>query len=85
METQNKQIIMALNSFFQEDSGKVVDYMESMLYEWYQHYAQNCHSIEHINEVVNSAFRVNDLLLKLMDAMNVALPQESPYDFSLAS
>ena len=69
METQNRQIMEALNSFFREDSSELVEYMESMLYEWYQHYAQDHHTIDHINEVVNSAFRVNDMLLKLNDIM----------------
>ena len=69
MDTQHKQIMEALELFFRDGSGEEVEYMESMLYEWYQHYAQDHHPIEHINEVVNGAFRVNDLLLKLNDIM----------------
>jgi hypothetical protein len=72
MEAQSMQIRDALNSFFKDDSGDMVEYMESMLYDWYQHYAINHYHIDHINKVVNAAFRVNDLLLKLHDAMQAA-------------
>jgi hypothetical protein len=69
METPKLEIRNALNTFFKDDAGEVVEYLESMLYDWYQHYAMGHYSMEHINNVVNAAFRVNDLLLKLNDAM----------------
>lgn len=68
METQEMQIREALYTFYKENSADVVEIMESMLYDWYQHYAVNHYHIEHINKVVNAAFKVNDLLLKLNDA-----------------
>lgn len=69
METQMKQIIEALESFFKKCDNDVVETMESMLYDWYQHYALEHYQQEHITEVVNGAFRVNDLLLKLREAI----------------
>jgi hypothetical protein len=69
METYDKQIMAALESFFKDDSANVVEYMESILFEWYQHHALEYHKSDHINEVVNEAFRVNELLLKLQDIM----------------
>jgi hypothetical protein len=72
METQTTQIKEALDAFFKEDSSEVVEYMEALLYDWYQHYAVDHYHIEHINKMVNAAFKVNDLLLKLNDAMQAA-------------
>jgi hypothetical protein len=69
METQMKQIIEALDSFFKRCDSDVVETMESMLYDWYQHYALEHYEQEHITEVVNGAFRVNDLLLNLREAI----------------
>jgi hypothetical protein len=69
MEAEKLEIRNALITFFKDDAGDVVEYMESMLYDWYQHYAMGHYNIDHINHVVNAAFRVNDLLLKLNDAM----------------
>jgi hypothetical protein len=70
-----KMIAEALEGFFKTSSGEVVEYLEKMLYEWYQHYALDHYQIEQINEMVNGVFRVNDLLLKLNDAM-IALNEE---------
>jgi hypothetical protein len=72
MEAQTTQIKEALDSFFREDSSEVVEFMEALLYDWYQHYAMDHYHIEHINKVVNAAFKVNELLLKLNDAMQAA-------------
>jgi len=69
MEARLQKIIETLSSFLKEDADEVIGFMESMLYDWYQHYAQDHYTIDHINEVVNSTFKVNDLLLKLHDAM----------------
>jgi hypothetical protein len=90
-----RQIIMdALESFFSHSGGEAIEYLEKMMYEWYQHYAQEHYHIDHINDVVNTTFRVNDLLLKLNDAM-IALKEEQGqqpdhlssdhYDFRYAS
>jgi hypothetical protein len=93
MGTQVLQIMDALESFYKEDSGKVVEYMESMLYDWYQHYAQDNYRIEYINEVVNGAFKVNDLILKLHDIildmmeeqdMKFEKPQQGLIDYGIA-
>lgn len=93
METQVQEIMEALDSFFKDDSDKVVAYMESMLYDWYQHYAQENYRIDHINEVVNGAFKVNDLLLRLHDIrlaikevqdMKSERPQQDLIDYCFA-
>ena len=93
METQVQEIMDALESFYKDDSEKVLEFMESMLYDWYQHYAQKNYRIEHINEVVNGAFKVNDLLLKLHDimlaikeeqGMKYENPQQDLIDYSIA-
>ena len=84
METQEQKIMDALESFFKDDSEKVVEYMESMLYDWYQHYAQDNYQIEHINEVVNGAFRINDLILKLYDIMLSTKEEQGLIDYSIA-
>ena len=68
MHTYLKQCMEALDSFFNDNTGDVVEYMESMLYDWYQHYAQEHYSQEHIDNIVNGAFRVNELLLRLAEA-----------------
>jgi hypothetical protein len=68
METKCNPILDTLESFFKDGSEDLVEIMESMLYEWYQHYALENYPREHINKVVNGAFRVNELLLKLSDA-----------------
>jgi hypothetical protein len=44
--------------------------MESMLFEWYRYYAPDHCENEHIDEVVNTAFRVNELLLKLQEVVH---------------
>ena len=90
----------ALESFFKDDSGDVVEYMELILYEWYQNHALEFHQVDQINEVVNGAFRVNELLLKLKDIilamkkdqsridqqdLNVDHPQGDPFDYRFAS
>lgn len=72
MEAHKELIQDALISFFKDDSEEVVEFMESMLYDWYQHYAVDHYHIEHINKVVNTAFKVNDLLLRLNNAMQAA-------------
>ena len=69
MEAHKDPIKDALESFFNEYSGEVVEYMESLLFDWYQHYAMDHYHIDHINKLVNAAFRVHDLLLNLQDAM----------------
>ena len=74
-----QELMQALESFFQENSGEMVEYLEAMMYEWYQHYAQEHHDIDHINRMFNSAFKVNDLLLKLNDAM-IELKKEQGRD-----
>ncbi|MFO7669208.1 MAG: hypothetical protein R6W31_06085 [Bacteroidales bacterium] len=63
-----KMISDAVDAFFKETSDEVVEYLESMLYEWYQYYAQDRYQVEHIDKFVNVMFRVNDLLLRLQDA-----------------
>jgi len=80
METYNKQMMEALESFFKDDSGDVVEYMESILYEWYQYHALEFHQVDHINELVNGAFRVNELLLKLQDIMLAIKKDQSRID-----
>lgn len=72
-------IIEAVDSFFSQVPVEVIAYLESVLFEWYQHKAKDHDSMEHVNEVVNSAFRVNDLLLKLNEAM-IALREEQGLD-----
>jgi len=47
METYNKQMMEALELFFKDDSGDVVEYMESILYEWYQYHALEFHQVDH--------------------------------------
>ena len=94
MDNKRQMIMDALESFYRHSGGEVIENLEKMMYEWYQHYAQDHHHIDHINEVVNSTFRVNDLLLKLNDAM-IALKEEQGlevrqlrsdhYDYSYAS
>jgi hypothetical protein len=94
MDTSNKQINEALESFFDSCSGETVEHLEKLLYEWYQHYAQSHCDIQRINEMVGYVFRVNDLLLKLNDAMIAQkqaqgitthhLPSDH-YDYSYAS
>jgi hypothetical protein len=63
-----KMVLDAVDAFFNETSDEVVEYLESMLYEWYQYYAQDRYQVEHIDKFVNVMFRVNDLLLRLKDA-----------------
>ena len=84
METQKTEIREALATFFKEDAGEVVEFMESMLYDWYQHHARDHYTIDYINDVVNAAFRVNDLLLKLNDAMQVDHNGKELYNYSKA-
>lgn len=69
MKTDLDPIPDILGTFFRNGTEDLVEIMEAMLYEWYQHYALEHYQREHINEVVNGVFRVNDLLLKLNDAM----------------
>ncbi len=64
-----QKLMQVLESFFQENSGEAVEYLESMMYEWYQHYAQEHHDADHINQMFNKAFKVNNLLLQLNDAI----------------
>jgi hypothetical protein len=66
-----QMILQAVESFFNETPGGVVEYLESMLYDWYQYSHQDRYRIEQVNEYVNVMFRVNDLLLKLTDAMAI--------------
>jgi hypothetical protein len=61
-------MLQAIESFFQAYPKNVVSHMESMLYDWYTH-AQDYYPSGHIDEVVNRTFKVNDLLLRLFDAM----------------
>jgi hypothetical protein len=61
-------MLQALESFFHAYPENVVCHMETMLYDWYTH-AQEHYPSGHIDEVVNRTFKVNDLLLKLYDAM----------------
>jgi hypothetical protein len=76
MKTDLDPIMDILETFFRDGSEDLVEIMESMLYEWYQHYALSHYEREHINEVVNGAFRVNELLLKLNDAMRANKKEE---------
>jgi hypothetical protein len=94
MQKANKEIMESLEGFFDSNSGEVLEYMEKMLYEWYQHYAQDHYHIDRINDMVGGIFKVNDLLLKLNDAM-ISLKEEQGlapkhlnsdhYDYSYAS
>jgi hypothetical protein len=74
-----KMIIEAVDRFFSQVPGEIIEYMESVLFEWYQHHAREHYSIDHVNEVVNNAFRVNELLLKLNEAM-IILKKEQGLD-----
>ena len=84
METQKTEIREALTAFFKEDAGEVVEFMEFMLYDWYQNHARDYYTIDYINDVVNAVFRVNDLLLKLNDAMEVDHNGKELYNYSKA-
>lgn len=84
----------ALDSFFESSSGELVESLERMLAEWYQHYARDHYDPEKINDMVNGVFKINDLILKLNDAL-IALNEEKGikakhlpsdhYDFRYAS
>jgi hypothetical protein len=94
MDNKRQMIMDPLESFYRHSGGEVIEYLEKMMCEWYQHYARDHYHIDHINEVVSNTFRVSDLLLKLNDAM-IALkeeqgleaghPRSDHYDFLYAS
>jgi hypothetical protein len=75
METGKQMLTDTLENFFSGSSGEELEYLEKMLYEWYQHYAQDHYEIDKINEMIAGVFKVNDLILKLNDAM-VTLKKE---------
>jgi hypothetical protein len=69
--SDNTQAILEIvESFLSNSCGDEVTCLEAMLFEWYQHYALYHYDSSHTDKVVNSAFRINDLLLKLQDAIH---------------
>lgn len=66
---ENQLMSEIVDSFFSDSCVDAVTCLESMLFEWYQNYAPEHYDNDHIDEVVNTTFRVNDLLLKLQDVI----------------
>jgi hypothetical protein len=66
----SEKMIREIIGSLQECSNvNAVACLESMLFEWYQYYAPAHYDDDHIHEVVNTTFRVNELLLKLQDLL----------------
>ena len=93
MKTTEKRILEAVEAFFQEGSGEVIDYLEAMLSEWYVQTRAD-RDDPYVSQMVNKVFQVNDLLLKLQDAMiayreaqgaDATSLESEHYDFRFAS
>jgi hypothetical protein len=64
-----QELLEIAETFFTNACVDAVACMESMLVEWYQYYAPEHCDNDHIDEVVNTTFKVNELLLKLQEVV----------------